>query len=210
MESTFDNALGSTTGRKSSVLAVVILLHIVLVYALVKELGIIRVDLPPPPIIADIIEQIEEVDEPPPPPPTIETPPPYVPPPDLLIDVPTDAPATTALTAVTNVKQPPAPPPAPVVRVAPTMDKRFARRFQPDYPPTSQRLGEEGRVTIQCVVNTEGKCIEAKVIQSSGFPRLDEAALKHAPRAWKFNPGTEDGKPVTSPVTVPVRFQITK
>ena len=104
---------------------------------------------------------------------------------------------------------PVAPPPvAQVVKKAPEIDPKFKRRFQPDYPPTSRRLGEEGSVVLQVLVGTDGKVQDGKVQTSSGFPRLDEAALKHALRAWRFPPGTEDGKPVTAWHSVKVTFRI--
>ncbi len=208
MDSTFDTGLGSS-GRKATIFAIIVVFHVLLVWALVTSLGIIQVDRPPPPIIAEILEEIAEEDEPPPPPPAIETPPPYVPPPDIVVDVPVDAPATTALTNVTNVKPPPAPPPVKaVVKKAPEIDPKFKRRFQPEYPPTSRRLGEEGSVVLQVLVGPDGAVKDGKVQKSSGFPRLDEAALKHALRAWRFTPGTEDGAPVSVWHSVKVTFKI--
>ncbi|MDH5276490.1 MAG: energy transducer TonB [Gammaproteobacteria bacterium] len=209
MDSTFDTGLGSS-GRKATIFAIIVALHVLLVWGLVTSLGIIQVDRPPPPIIAEILEEIVEEDEPPPPPPAIETPPPYVPPPDIVVDVPVDAPATTALTNVTNVKPPPAPPPQAkaVVKKAPEIDPKFKRRFQPEYPPTSRRLGEEGSVVLQVLVGPDGMVKDGKIQKSSGFPRLDEAALKHALRAWRFTPGTEDGAPVTVWHSVKVTFKI--
>ncbi len=208
MESTFDTGLGSS--RKATIFGVIVAFHLLLIWALMTSLGTIIVDRLPPIIKAEIIEEIQDKDEPPPPPPTIETPPPYVPPPDILIDVPVDAPATTALTQVTNIPKPVAPPPVQAaIRIAPKVDKRFASRMKPEYPPTSRRLVEEGLVVVECLVNVEGKCQEVKLKTSSGFARLDEAVLKHAPRAWRLTPGTEDGKPVPQWITVPIRFKTT-
>jgi len=93
-------------------------------------------------------------------------------------------------------------------RCTPEIAPGAKRRFQPDYPPTSRRLGEEGSVILQVLVGPDGKVQEAKVQTSSGFPRLDEAATKHALRAWRFNPGTEDGKPVTMWHSIKVTFKI--
>lgn len=209
MDNTFDTGLTSG-GRKATIFGAIVVFHVLLVWGLVTQLGIIQVDRPPPPIIAEILEEIQEEDELPPPPPAIETPPPYVPPPDIVVDVPQAAPTTsTALTNVTTVKEPP-PPPAPkaVVKKAPEIDPKFKRRFQPEYPPTSRRLGEEGSVVLSVLVATDGKVQDAKIQTSSGFPRLDDAALKHALRAWRFTPGTEDGVPVTAWHSVKVTFKI--
>ena len=205
MDSTFDTGLGG--GRKTTVTGIIIAFHVLLVWALLQSLNTISVDRPPPIIKAEIIEEIADEEAPPPPPPTIEAPPPYVPPPDIVIDLPVDAPVnSTALVAVNK----PAPPPVAKagIKKAPEIDPKFKRRFQPDYPPTSRRLGEEGSVVLQVLVGTDGKVQDGKVQTSSGFPRLDEAALKHALRAWRFTPGTEDGAPVTAWHSVKVTFKI--
>jgi len=206
MENTFDPGLGG--GRKATIAVVIVVFHVLLVLALLTSLNTIVVDRPPPIIKAEIIEEIANDDEPPPPPPTIEAPPPYVPPPDIVIDLPVDAPVSTGALVVTNK---PAPPPVAKptgIKKAPEIDPKFKRRFQPDYPPTSRRLGEEGSVVLQVLVGVDGNVQDGKVQKSSGFPRLDEAALKHALRAWRFTPGTEDGAPVATWHSVKVTFKI--
>jgi len=210
MDSTFDTGLGG--GRKATIFAIIVALHAVLIWALASSLSKIIVDRLPPIIKAEIIQEIADEEEPPPPPPTVETPPPYVPPPDIVIDLPVDMPATTALTQVTNVPKPAAPPPVVKsgIKKAPEIDPKFKRRFQPEYPPTSRRLGEEGSVVLQVLVGVDGNVQDGKVQKSSGFPRLDEAALKHALRAWRFTPGTEDGTPVATWHSVKVTFKITE
>lgn len=206
MDSTFDTGLGG--GRKTTVTAIIIAFHVFLVWALLQSLGTISVDRPPPIIKAEIIEEIPDEEAPPPPPPTIEAPPPYVPPPDIVIDLPVDAPVTSGALVVTNKPAPPPPVAKAGIKKAPEIDPKFKKRFQPDYPPTSRRLGEEGSVVLQVLVGTDGKVQDGKVQTSSGFPRLDEAALKHALRAWRFTPGTEDGAPVTAWHSVKVTFKI--
>jgi protein TonB len=192
-----------------ALLAVIVGIHVLLVVAINTSLSTVVLDRLPPLIKAEIIEEIIKDEEPPPPPPTVETPPPYVPPPDIVIDLPAVTKGPTTALVATDKPRPVAPPPPPqTVKKAPEIDPRFKRRFQPDYPPTSRRLGEEGSVVLQVLVGADGKVQNGKVQTSSGFPRLDEAALKHALRAWRFTPGTEDGKPVTAWHTVKVTFKI--
>lgn len=208
MDSTFDTGIGRG-GRNTTVLAVIAAFHVLLVWALVNSLSTIKSALPPTIIQADIIEEITQEEDAPPPPPAIETPPPYVPPPEFIVDVPVTNTATKALTRTTPTAKPPAPPPVKaMVKKSPEIDPKFRRRFQPEYPPTSRRLGEEGSVVLQVLVGADGKVQDGKVKTSSGFPRLDEAALKHALRAWRFTPGTEDGVPVTAWHSVKVTFKI--
>ena len=205
MDSTFNT--GRSAGR-TAILIGIVAFHVMLVVAINSSLSTVILDRLPPLIKAEIIEEIVKDDEPPPPPPTVETPPPYVPPPDIVIDLPTTTKGPTTALVVTDKPRPVAPPPSPVVKKAPEIDPRYKRRFQPDYPPTSRRLGEEGSVIVQVLVDPEGKVSDGKIQTSSGFPRLDEAALKHALRAWRFTPGTEDGKPVSVWHSVKVTFRI--
>jgi len=165
------------------------------------------------PIETRIIEAPPDNEEaPPPPPPKIETPPPFVPPPDIAIEIPQDAPATTAITTVTTqrpVQQPPpAPPPVQKASTAPKSDPRRPLT-QPEYPPSSRRAGEAGTVILQVYVLENGRVGEAKVMTSSGFPRLDEAALREVKRSWRLVPGTENGKPVPMWGQFAVTFKLT-
>ena len=48
-----------------------------------------------------------------------------------------------------------------------------------------------------------------KVAKSSGFEKLDEAAVKEVQRNWRFVPGKEDGKPVAMWHTFAVTFKLT-
>ena len=45
--------------------------------------------------------------------------------------------------------------------------------------------------------------------KSSGFPKLDDAAIKEVQRNWRFVPGKEDGKPVSMWHTFAVTFRLT-
>ncbi|MCE7902567.1 MAG: energy transducer TonB [Gammaproteobacteria bacterium PRO9] len=208
MENTFDTGLGSS-GRKTTILILIVLFHVGVIWALAESLNWIDAARAPTIIQAKIIEEVTKQEELPPPPPALETPPPYVQPPDFVVENPVPTQQTTALVATTSTK--PAPPPVAhkEVKVAPSMNKRYLARFQPDYPPTSRRLGEEGSVILSVLVGVDGKVEDGKIQTSSGFPRLDEAALKHALRAWRFNPGTEDGKPVAMWHSIKVTFKIT-
>ncbi len=179
-------------------MAVVLLMHVGIIYGLAYGLSRANVEVIPPPLTADVLEEELEEDEaePPPPPPEFEPPPPdYVPPPEISIDLPVTT-SQTAITAVTDKKAPP-PPPPPKVEKPTTLPKADPRRSnsKPDYPAASKRLGESGAVVLAMLVGEDGKVTEAKVDSSSGFPRLDEAAVKEAIRRWRFLPGTEDGKP---------------
>ena len=100
------------------------------------------------------------------------------------------------------------PTPAPPVLASARLDPRYAARFQPPYPPASERREEEGVVTVRVHVGTDGRVLSAELKASSGHRRLDEAAVEHARRAWRFVPAMRDGVAIESWREVPVRFEL--
>jgi protein TonB len=77
----------------------------------------------------------------------------------------------------------------------------------PRYPRASIRRGEEGLVVVEARVLAGGRTAEARVVESSGHDRLDQAALEAVRRA-RFRPARRDGQAVASWVTVPIRFAL--
>jgi periplasmic protein TonB len=198
--------------RRGFVFILIVALHGGMYYVLNSGLSKHLVDVVLGPIETRMIEEAPKTDEPPPPPPPkIETPPPFVPPPEVAIDIPQDT-TSTAIQTVTSVKPtappPPVPQPAAVARTAPKSDSRRPLS-QPEYPPSSRRAGEAGTVILEVYVLENGRVGEARVKQSSGFPRLDEAAVREVKRSWRLVPGTENGKPVPMWGQFAVTFKLT-
>jgi protein TonB len=79
---------------------------------------------------------------------------------------------------------------------------------QPPYPAASVRFGEEGTVTLELRVGRDGRVLEARVLRSSGFPRLDAAAIAEARRTWRLRPASEDGRAVEGSYSVRVSFRL--
>jgi periplasmic protein TonB len=212
MALTANSASGS---RSTTVLAAVILLHIGIFYAIESGLTHKVIEMLPADIQAKVIKEDKpkEDEPPPPPPPDIPIqPPPFVPPPE--VSVQTAAP-TNAITNVTTerppVVAPPvmAPPPADVV-VNPRLDpKRSQHSLEEFYPASSKRAGEEGSTVVNVYVQGDGRISEVKVDTSSGFPDLDDGAVKYA-KTWRLLPGTKNGTPQAMWYRVKVTFKITK
>ncbi len=185
--------------------------HVLLVWGLVAGLARETVEILPPPIETMIIEEADApVDEPPPPAPDFipPPPPPVFTPPELNIAPPPDVRKTIVPPKPqpqpmpkAEVPPPPAPPPQPrkVVRVPPKVDFERSPRAcrQPAYPSVSVRLNEEGTAQISLLIGTDGKVQQSKIIQSSGYKRLDDATIKAFSRC-KFQVGTTDGEPEPS------------
>jgi protein TonB len=207
------NADSSFLTRRGVVFIAIALLHVLMFLGLKSGMSHRIVDAVLGPIETRMIDEAPKPDEaPPPPPPKIETPPPFVPPPDVSIEIPMDAAPSNAIRQTTSVTPPPQPAPqaAPVQRVT-TSPKSDPKRplSQPEYPPSSRRGGEAGTVVLEVLVLENGRVGDARVKQSSGFPKLDEAALREVKRSWRLTPGTENGKPIQMWGQFAVTFKLT-
>lgn len=78
---------------------------------------------------------------------------------------------------------------------------------QADYPPMARRMGEEGRVVMQVLVNDKGRAEKVEILKSSGFARLDESAKLALLRAL-FKPYVEDGKATMVLATASINFSL--
>ena len=58
------------------------------------------------------------------------------------------------------------------------------------YPETARRLGLQGRAVVLVTIGADGRIVDAQLVQSTGHPILDEAALGSA-RGWRFQPPGE-------------------
>lgn len=78
---------------------------------------------------------------------------------------------------------------------------------RPEYPILSRRRGEEGKVVLRALINPKGRPDQVEIQTSSGSVRLDEAARQAVQRAV-FKPHMEDGKAVAVYAIVPIKFQL--
>lgn len=122
------------------------------------------------------------------------------------------APVGHAATIPPATGAPLAPPAAPVRRqlretpAAPAPPAR-GRNRKPVYPELARRRGQQGVVELLAHVDEQGRITDLRVQRSSGFPLLDEAALKGV-RAWTFIPATRNGTAVKGTALVPVAFEL--
>ena len=78
---------------------------------------------------------------------------------------------------------------------------------KPEYPDNARNKGWEGTVRLQILVGTEGRVEEVRVIGSSGYAELDQAAQR-AVRTWRFSPALQKGVPVAAWAALPVVFDL--
>jgi TonB family protein len=75
------------------------------------------------------------------------------------------------------------------------------------YPVTAQRAGEEGTVVLRVYVNVMGQPATVKIVQSSGYPDLDNAAVESALNA-RYVPAIEDGATSADWATVQIVYRL--
>ena len=80
---------------------------------------------------------------------------------------------------------------------------------RPEYPATSIRQNEQGKVLLLIYVLPDGKVGEVKVSRSSGYARLDASAMREAKRSWRFLPAkSSNGEPIAAWGTFEVAFEL--
>lgn len=94
-------------------------------------------------------------------------------------------------------------PPAPVT--PPRADAAFLNNPPPQYPLVARRLQQQGRVVLDVYILADGSVGEVRVKHSSGFARLDEAAL-NAVRRWRYVPAKRGDTPISVWYLQPIEF----
>lgn len=84
---------------------------------------------------------------------------------------------------------------------------RPACEIRPRYPRGARSRGEEGDVTVEAAVGSDGRVIDAEIVRSSRSAELDAAALK-AVRESRFRPARSGNRAVASLVRLPIRFRL--
>lgn len=108
-----------------------------------------------------------------------------------------------------EAKEPPKmPEPEPVIE-PPRFGVAYLNNPKPKYPTMSTRLGEEGRVLLLVLVAVDGSAETVALEKSSGFERLDKAALE-AVKKWTFIPAKKGKEVVSAYVKVPVNFGLSQ
>jgi TonB family protein len=77
----------------------------------------------------------------------------------------------------------------------------------PIYPETELRAKHTGIVKLNLLINTDGHAKKSKIVESSGFSRLDQAAIGFFGRC-RFNPAMSNGVPVESWSSVNYKWTI--
>lgn len=76
-----------------------------------------------------------------------------------------------------------------------------------DYPLLSQTMNEQGKVGLKIMLTEQGTMTDIVVEQSSGYPRLDEAAVRYMKANWQYQT-TDKDKPMPASVQAAVMFKL--
>jgi len=192
--------------RRYKGIAIVIVLHVLLLYGIVTGTAKNMLAAIKKPLEAVVIQEVI-IPPPPPPPPKeikpVETPkseappPPFVPPPDVAT-----ATSTSAVSIASVSTPPPAPaviapppPPTPVVKAAPAkQDIRLACPTQvpPEMPRKALQDGTEGVVKAEATIK-DGAVIDVSILSG---PRVFHAAVRAAMMQYKCVSGAGETKAV--------------
>ena len=184
-------------------------IHLAVFYFIARGLGVM------PQLGPVETEPVAPIDTPPPiervptPPVILEQARPYVPQPDIVIDEPMDPPITAELRPIEQIPIGPttgsAVTEAPGTRVM--QDSRYPLT-QPAYPPASKRDGEQGTAEVEVYVLPNGRVGDVRIASTTGYERLDRAAILEAEQSWRFKPATRGGVAEESWKVMTVRFEI--
>lgn len=219
----------SRPSRNVVIAGSVVLFHLAALWAL--QSGLVRrvaEVLVPVEMLSELITPPTPKVEPPPsapkpvepvPQPVVRKRAPTPPPAPRPVALPDPSPAPNAPTGVTTpqppappiaapmapAEAPPASPPAPARVELPSSNADYLQNPKPAYPPISKRLGEQGKVVVRVLIGPDGTAQNAEIRQSSGFDRLDQAALATVLK-WRYVPGKRGGVPEAMWFNVPINF----
>ena len=75
------------------------------------------------------------------------------------------------------------------------------------YPPQANRMGVEGKVYVEFVINRDGSIVDARVVRGIGAG-CDEEAVRVVASSPAWNPGKQRGKAVRQKYTLPIIFKL--
>jgi TonB family protein len=205
-------AMHSFKSPRGAALAFIVLLHVAFFFALSTGLGTQLIKPPsggitliPSDPVHPAAKTPHEIPRPGTDPTEVKERVPYVPRIDINDDTQTDG-----LTGNTELPEVTDEGPGQTVRdpaIAPPEEDAGHRLSSPAYPAAEIRANHAGTVILRVQVLENGRIGDVELVQSSGFPRLDESALREA-KHWRMKPGTRDGVPVVMWKEVPITFQL--
>jgi periplasmic protein TonB len=208
------------SGNKITALIIVVLIHVVVIYALVTGLAFEAAKKLVQKVTTVDIKEPEKPKPPPPPPPKQkEAPPPPVAPPVKINVAVTPPQIQTVITPPPApppiVLAPPAPVPPPPAPKGPTSAAQLKGNpgeiiTSDDYPARALRAQEQGTTGFSLTIGTDGRVTNCQVTSSSGSAELDQTTCTLATRRFRFKPAMSDGAPTTGTYNNRIRWVVPK
>jgi protein TonB len=191
------------TPRRAMIISGVGLLHVAAIYALITgmathalqrvetviELAQVEPTTPPKPVPMPPAPKVSQ-----PVPTTVAT----MPPPDIEIANTDPPPLTYTPPKETNTALPPDAAPSGIINSHTT----------PPYPPLARSQAHQGTVHLQMTISALGDVTAANVMESSGFPELDAAAVAWVIAHWKYKPALQAGVAMSGQTQAAIRFDL--
>jgi len=95
----------------------------------------------------------------------------------------------------------------PVQCLPPVAKAKLRSWQQPMYPAESVKSGEHGTTVLDITLDSQGVPTEVKVARSSGYSRLDDAAVNGVKQSFRFQP-TEPQCPDGETIRVPLAWNL--
>jgi periplasmic protein TonB len=165
---------------------------------------------PPPPVKQVVVKPAPSVPQTQAPPQILAietaTPAPNAPAPVQIAPPSPILPPSVPVTAVATPAPAPASAAAPAKIEQVTVDGNYLSILKPKKSNLSIRMGEHGNAKIKVYVGIDGLPKRAEVLESSGFPRLDQLA-KDAVMSAKYRPKRINGIPEEADFDIPFIFE---
>jgi len=82
-----------------------------------------------------------------------------------------------------------------------------ASELKPPYPASKLLSEEEAILTLRLTIDDSGRVVAVDPVGRADRAFLD-AARRHLIAHWRYQPATEDGRTITSSLTITLRFQL--
>lgn len=118
---------------------------------------------------------------------------------------PSPAPVAPPATSAAQAAAPAAADQQPLI--LPNLHANYLNNPAPRYPEDARERGEQGKVLVRALINTDGTVAELALRKSSGYASLDRSALETI-KKWRFVPARRGSTAVTAWVVVPITFSL--
>jgi protein TonB len=115
--------------------------------------------------------------------------------------------AEAELTPASSQTEKPSPDANQAPMTLPHLNADYLDKPALSYPSLSRQLGEQGKVLLRVLVNTDGKVEQISLRKTSGYDRLDTAAQETV-KQWRFVAAKRGSETVAAWVVVPISFSL--